>query len=141
MRKYKLLLLDILITTLGISGVFPASHVFEELEHFLNDNGHRYVDLIYNVSSAQSKWLAFVPKSISVARLKIGDVFQAKQQAFGIFLFDDEMDDTQAILRVIVQRKIKMSLLLYTTPIREGELALEKQLKILNAVGLFYTFL
>ena len=138
MRKYKLLLLDILITTLGISGVFSASHVFEELEHFLNDNGHRYVDLIYNVSSAQSKWLAFVPKSISVARLKIGDVFQAKQQAFGIFLFDDEMDDIQAILRVIVQRKIKMSLLLYTTPIREGELALEKQLKMLSAVGLFY---
>ena len=124
------------MTMFGIVHGYSANQVFEELEQFLNDNGHRYVDLIHNFSSTQTNWAAFRPKAISVAKLKIGDVHRATQDSFGIFIFEAEKDDIQVILRAIVQRKAKLSLLLCTTPIMNREL--KKHLNILSAVGLFY---
>ena len=138
MKKYKMLFLNILITFFGISRVQSSNQVFGELEHFLIDNGHRYVDIIHNFSSTQTNWVSFRPKTISIARLKIGNVYKPPHEAFGIFVFEDDKDDIQTILRAIVQRKVKMSLLLCTKPIRNGESALMKQLNMLSAVGLFY---
>ena len=136
MMNSQLFMLTIFISMFVICSVNSAHQLFEELELFLVDNGHRYVDLIYNNSS--TNWAGFRPKAISVAKLKSGENYRATHKTFGIFTFEDEKDDLETILGVITQRKVKTSLLLCMTPIRNGESALKKQLEKIRAIGLFY---
>ena len=115
MSGSKIQSLLIFVAMFGIFNVRSASQAFRELEHFLIDNGHKYVDIIYN-SSSSTNWVAFRPRSISVARYQLGQVHKAANESFGIFTFESEKDDLTAILRKVLQHKVKMSLLLFIEP-------------------------
>ena len=118
--------------------VYAAKEAFQDLEHFLIDNGHRYVDIICNTSSTHAYWVTFRPAPLAIARLNINDAHMSNNGAFGIFIFEEERDDLLKVLFLIAQRKVKMSLLLFTKPSYIGESELRKQLKILNFVGFLY---
>ena len=129
--------LFILVAMFGVFNARASSQAFKELEHFLTDNGHQYVDIIYN-SSSSTNWVAFRPRSISVARFQLHKVRKAANEAFGIFTFETEKDELMPILQKIFQQKVKMSLLLFIEPSVNSESTLKKHLDILKAAGLFY---
>ena len=117
--------------------VHAASKAFEELENFLTANGHRYVDILFN-SSSQRSLVAFRPKAISIARLKMDDAYKADKNGFGVILFDKENDDIMTMLHMIVQRRVQMSLLLLIEQTMTEIMIIKKHLHTLGAVGLLY---
>ena len=96
------------------------SPVFEQVYRFLNDNGHRYVDIFYNSSS--TKWLGFRPKDISFATIPLRKVNMIAMHGtfFGVFIMDSRNDDYEAYLKMIVNRKVRKSLLVIMN-LGEGE--------------------
>ena len=105
------------------------------VQEFLVDNGHHKVDLFYN----SSHWRGFSFKKVFVARVPMENNQTAHQYSFGIFMFDRANDDLLSYLRAIVQRKIKMSLLILSDPWDAEKLNLmKKHLSDLKAMAFFY---
>ena len=82
------------------------------IQEFLVDNGHRNIDIFYN----SSEWRIFSLKDVFVARLHMENIRRAHQDSFGIFVFDSSSDDLVSYLTAIMQRQIKMSLLVLSKP-------------------------
>ena len=87
---------------------------FKEVQRFLADNGHRQVDIIYNSSS--TKWLRFRPKNVSFAAIHVTKLEKIHDNSFALFIHDSRTDDLEMYLKIIVGRRTKMSLLLFTNP-------------------------
>ena len=85
-----------------------SSSNFGKVYQFLNDNGHHYVDVFYNSSN---KWLKFRPKDTPFAIIPISSMDKMHGNSFGVFMFDRRTDDLEAYLKIILKRKVKMSLL------------------------------
>ena len=108
------------------------------IHEFLVDNGHHHVDIFYNASMFHR----FALPDVFITRMHLDKIEKAKQNSFGVFLFDPERDDLLRYLTLMVQRKIKMSLLIARKPLRNaGTILLKKHLSTLQATTLFYMVL
>ena len=76
---------------------------FDEVQKFLVENGHRFVDIVHNSTVEQ-----FVPKGVYFAKRPLQG---SSQDGFSIFMFNPEVDNLEYFLVVIGRRKIKRSLL------------------------------
>ena len=96
--------------TIGVMEA-TSSLKFEQVYQFLNDNGHRYVDIFFNSSS--TKWLGFRPKDISFAIIPLSKVKETMMNdtSFGVFILDARADVYEDYLRLIARRKVRKSLL------------------------------
>lgn len=123
------------ITLILIIGVVGTSASSSGIQNFLIDNGHRHVDIFYN----SSQRLEFLLYDVFVARLHMSGVGKAQQKSFGIFMFESRKDDLASYLSSIVQRKIKMSLLIIFGPWDKNDTNLiKKHLSDLHSSTLFY---
>ena len=88
-----------------------SSAMFEQVHQFLVDNGHRHVDIFYNSSS--TKWVGFRPKDLSFVIVPLSKVNRISLHGtfFGVFIMDSRTDDYEAYLKIIVNRKVRKSLL------------------------------
>ena len=98
----------IVILTISYEGVCASSGIQE----FLDDNGHRHVDIFCN----STQGLRFTLKNVFVARVYMENVEKAYKDSFGIFLFDNAKDDLVSYLTSITQRQTKTSLLVIAEP-------------------------
>ena len=91
-----------------------SSPKFRQVFRFLNDNGHRYVDIFSNSSS--TKRLSFRPRDISFALIPLSKVNKMTRHgsSFGVFLFDNRTDNYEDYLKIVVKRKVRKSLLVFT---------------------------
>ena len=125
-------------TLLLIFSKFSSIAAGSEVENFLNDNGHHYVDGFFNHSSDDLRQL--MPKNVYFARIHIGDMKAANTKCFGVFFFDQEKDDPLTYLYHITQRRIKMTLLIITRRLEDYDLLdiLKKGLSKIEATSFFY---
>ena len=130
-----LLVIIIVATFIPMIHGMDACVSINGVQEFLVDNGHHKVDLFYN----SSHWRGFSFKKVFVARVPMENNQTAHQYSFGIFMFDRANDDLLSYLRAIVQRKIKMSLLILSDPWDAEKLNLiKKHLSDLRATAFFY---
>ena len=128
----KVLKLSILVTTLLVEGIFVSSC---DIQEFLLDNGHHYVDVFYNSSNGRGILL----RDLYLTRLPFEDFSKAHNNSFGIFMFDATTDDIMSYLSAIVQRRIKMSLLVISEPWPEQQVdSIKRHLMSLGETALFY---
>ena len=83
-----------------------------EVQNFLIDNGHHYVDIFFNSSSSDLSQL--IPKNTHFTRIQMEKIKESNPDGFGVFFFDPERDDVFSYLCHIAKRKIKMTLLIIT---------------------------
>ena len=107
------------------------------IQEFLVDNGHQHVDIFYNSSQWGRGRISL--KDVFIARVSMENTGKAHQDSFGIFMYDSAKDDLLSYLTAIMQRQIKMSLLVMSEPRDNNELDLiRKQLSYLQATAFFY---
>ena len=108
-----------------------------EVENFLTDNGHHYVDIFFNHSTKDL--LQLKPKNVHLAKIHIGKIKAANTEGFGVLFFDTEKDDLSIFLYHIAQRKIKMTLLIIVGQSRYKSLEiLQNGLSKIEGTALFY---
>ena len=96
--------------------IAQANGSLEELQLFLTDNGHGYVDVFHN---SYSTGYAFIPNGIFFSRQSLRSLRtqnRTRDNSFGIFFFDNDMDNLEEFLAVIEKRRIRKSLLFFTKP-------------------------
>ena len=121
-----------MILAIFVVGACARSGVIHQ---FLVDNGYQKVDIFYN----SSHWCGFALRDLFIARIPMNDIAKANNDSFGIFEFDTEKDDFVSYAKAIMQRKIKMSLLVLSEEWGDVEINLMKrQLNDLHAITLFY---
>ena len=104
----------VLLTVFCWTDLGKANGSLEEVQQFLTDNGHRYVDVFHN-----SVWSELIPKDIFLSRrslVTLGRGNKTKDNKFAIFLFDSDKDNMEEFLALIQERPIRKSLLLFTNP-------------------------
>ena len=122
----KFISLSLIVGTCATSGV---------IQKFLLDNGRHHVDIFFN----SSQWRGFSLKDIFIARIPMEDVGKAHEDSFGIFLFDSVKDDLGNYLEIIIERRMKMSLLVISEPGNKDVIILiEKILSDLQGMAFFY---
>ena len=105
------------------------------IQEFVKDNEHHKIDIFYNSSQQQ---LLFI-KDAFVARLHMKNIEKAHQDSFGIFVFDSAKDELVSYLTAIMQRQIKMSLLVISEPWdNEQTDSIKKHLMDLQVTTYFY---
>lgn len=113
-------------------GTFATS---SDIQEFLVDNGHLYVDVFYN----SSNWREIILRDLYIARLPFEDISKAHNNSFGIFMFDVSKDDIMSYLLAITQRKIKMSLLVLSEPWNKQKInSIKNHLRHLRETAFFY---
>ena len=126
----------VLAATLIIFSQYTSARALNNpIHNFLIDNGHRYVDIVYN----SSQWHGFTLTDAFVTRLHIGKIGKGHLNSFGVFVFDPKRDDLEAYLALITQRQIKTSLLLVLgSSERDGTSFFQDILSNLQATAFFY---
>ena len=92
--------------------------LFQNVYQFLGENGHHYVDVFYNSSS--NNWIWFRPKDISVATIPMSEVKRMRKNSFGVFIFENQAGNLETYLKIITERKVRMTLLLHINPAEDG---------------------
>ena len=129
------LMVKIVVLILIIIYGMDASVTEKNIQEFLVDNGHHHVDIFYN----SSLWHRFTLPNMFSARIHLRKIKKAKHNSFGIFLFDPQRDDLLGYLNLIIQRRIKMSLIITRRPLgNDGNILLQEYLSNLEATSLFY---
>ena len=102
-----------------------SSSLFRNVYQFLNDNDHHYVDVFYNSSSTKYQWLKFRPKDTPFAAMPISNNVDKMDDgsSFGVFICDSRTDDLETYLKVIADRKVRMSLLLFINLVEDDSYA------------------
>ena len=106
---------SVLILTISVDVGFAKQCSIQE---FQIDNGHRYVEIFYNSSMLHD----FLVKDLFASRLLMKNIGQAHNDSFGVFIFNSAKDDLAIYLAEIVQRKIKMSLLIMSDSLHHKEM-------------------
>ena len=125
-----------IIFKIGESNV-SAMPILQSLNNFLHDNGHKYVDVFYNSSSM--KWLRPLPKDIFLSTNHLSKAKEMDAESFGVFIFEDRVDNLETYLKIIAERKLGMSLLLDTNPLAAGtHHRVVQHLEKMRATSYFY---
>ena len=131
-------MLQIIIKVAAIIYITHGSYAHASIhgvQEFLHDNGQHNVDLVYN----SSNWRGFSLRDIYVARIHMDNIRKAHKKSFGIFMYNGAKDDLLSYLTAIMQRQIKMSLLIISEPWGTEQLNLiKKHLYDLQATAFFY---
>ena len=93
-----------------------ANGSLEELQLFLTDNGHRYVDIFHDSCSIGSE---FIPKDKFFSRQSLKSLRtqnKTRVNTFGIFFFDHIKDNLEEFLSIIQERQVRKSLLVFAKP-------------------------
>ena len=91
-----------------------ANGSVNQVIQFLSDNGHRYVDIFYDLSSM--KWYTtFRPRDIFFSRSSF-TMAEGKSYEFSVFLYETKMDNMEDLLKIIGQTNVKESLLILDEP-------------------------
>ena len=124
------------VATLILTGYIATVVSSGGIQEFLLDNGHRYVDILYNSSNLYG----FKLTKVFVARIPMRKIERANHDSFGIFMFDPEKDDIISYVSSLISRKIKTSLLILTKPlVSDGINLLKSYLSSLQSPAFFYT--
>ena len=123
---------SVLILAFSVEGAFARKCNIQE---FQADNGHRHVEIFYNSSMLHD----FLVKDLFASRLPMKNIRKARNDSFGVFIFDNAKDDLANYLTEIVQRKIKMSLLIVSQP-SDNEMIdlIRMHLSAMGETALFY---
>ena len=123
---------SVLILTISVEVAFARQCSIQE---FQTDNGHHYVEIFYNSSMLHD----FLVKDLFASRLLMKNIGKAHNDSFGVFLFENAKDDLANYLTEIVQRKIKMSLLIISETSHTEMLDLIRMhLSAMGDTALFY---
>ena len=85
----------------------------EELQLFLLDNGHHYVDLFHNLDNIHFNLMR---TDVFFSMHSFGSLKKenrTRDNRFGIFLYDNAKDNMKDLLKIIQDRPIRKSLLLF----------------------------
>ena len=111
----------------------------EEVQKFLVDNGHRYVNIVLH--STKSEWSRFRPKDVAYARTMVGnrDRVDQSNNVFHVFICGPNQDNLRENLEIIAERKNGMSLLLLDRSWSQTQMqALQLVLRSLEEARIFF---